>query len=137
MASNRVHVDTRAGLASVWAVVRDIGALHTRLVPGFVVDTQVEPDGAARLVRFAHGATLREPIISIDERLKRLVWSADSPNFKHYNSAVDVIDIGGGVTRVVWTSDFLPDSLAPQLQAAMSAGAKAMRAALDRLAERA
>jgi len=134
MASHRVQVDTRAALAPVWAAVRNIGALHTDLVPGFVVDTRLEPGGVARLVTFAHGATLREPIVALDDELKRLVWSADSPSFTHYNGAVDVVDLGGGVTRVIWTSDFLPDSLAPQIRSAMAAGARAMQAALDRLA---
>jgi hypothetical protein len=134
VASNRVQVDTRAPLAKVWAVVRNIGALHTELVPGFVIDTQVELDGSARLVTFAHGTKLREPIITIDDEMKRLAWSADSPNFRHYNSSVDVIDLGNGMTRVVWTSDFLPETLAPQMRSAMAAGAKAMQAALDRLA---
>jgi hypothetical protein len=134
MASNRVQVDTRAPLDTVWGIVRNIGALHTDLVPGFVIDTKVEADGTARLVTFSHGAILREPIVTIDDEMKRLAWSADSPNFRHYNSAVDVIDLGSGMTRVVWTSDFLPEALAPQMRAAMAAGAKAMQAALDRLA---
>jgi hypothetical protein len=34
----------------VWDAIRDIGALHTRLVPGFVVDTKL--DGDPRIVTF-------------------------------------------------------------------------------------
>jgi hypothetical protein len=33
-------------VSDVWSAVRDIGALHTRLVPGFVTDTKAEVVGA-------------------------------------------------------------------------------------------
>ena len=39
MASLRRDVLTEASTEVVWSAIRDIGALHTRLVPGFVVDT--------------------------------------------------------------------------------------------------
>jgi len=36
MASIRKEISTKAPPAEVWAAIRDVGALHTRLVPGFV-----------------------------------------------------------------------------------------------------
>jgi hypothetical protein len=45
----------------VWASVRDVGALSTRLAPGFVVDTRLEGD--VRTVTFANGAVVRERIV--------------------------------------------------------------------------
>ena len=44
---------TKAAIEDVWSAIRDIGALHTRLVPGFVTDTRVEP--GARIVTFGNG----------------------------------------------------------------------------------
>src|SRR5688572_3551878 len=73
MATLRKYVSTRARPEQVWDAIRDIGALHTRLVPGFVTDTRLEP--GARIVTFASGVTVREPIVTIDEDEKRLVWS--------------------------------------------------------------
>ena len=58
MATIRSELTTRAPADEVWSAVRDIGALHTRLVPGFVVDTRLEP--GARIVTFINGVTLRE-----------------------------------------------------------------------------
>jgi hypothetical protein len=46
MASIRKEIVTAAKPQAVWDAVRDVGALHTRLVPGFVVDTRLEPDPA-------------------------------------------------------------------------------------------
>src|SRR4029450_11553595 len=65
MASIRKEIHTRANADEVWAALRDVGALHTRLVPGFVVDTVL--DGDARIVTFGNGMVIREPIIAIDE----------------------------------------------------------------------
>jgi hypothetical protein len=74
MASLRRDVLTEASTEVVWSAIRDIGALHTRLAPGFVVDTKLEP--GARIVTFANGMIVREPIVAIDDVAKRLVWSA-------------------------------------------------------------
>jgi hypothetical protein len=47
MASVRKELVTSARPPSVWDAIRDVGALHTRLVPGFVVDTRLEPGARA------------------------------------------------------------------------------------------
>ena len=48
MASIHKEIPLPAPAADVWDAVRDFGALHTRLVPGFVLDTKL--DGEARIV---------------------------------------------------------------------------------------
>ena len=132
MASLRRDVLTEASTEVVWSAIRDIGALHTRLVPGFVVDTKLEP--GARIVTFSNGMVVREPIVAIDDVAKRLVWSAEGGFTKHYNASVQVCAEVGGRTRVVWIADFLPDEAASAIAAAMDAGAAAMQRALDALA---
>src|SRR5947208_10644171 len=42
MASIRKEVSIAASPATVWDVVRDYGAVHTRFAPGFVVDPTLE-----------------------------------------------------------------------------------------------
>jgi hypothetical protein len=110
------HIVTKARTDDVWSVIRDIGALHTRLVPGVVTDTRLER--GARIVTFGNGMVLREPIIAVDDKARRLVWSAD-----------------GGASRVVWIADFLPDEAASNQHAAMDAALQVMKATLDRSAE--
>ncbi len=131
MATLRKEIVTRASPADVWAAVEDIGALHTRLVPGFVRDTRLEP--GARVVTFANGMSIREPIVAVDAAAMRLVWTAESPLTTHYNASAQVF-AEGGVARVVWTADFLPDEAAAQIEPLMAAGMAAMKLALDRLA---
>jgi len=116
----------------VWDAVRDIGALHTRLVPGFVIETRLEP--GARVVTFANGMTVREPIVTIDEQDRRLVWSAVGGSLTHYNASAQVVAEPDGSSRVVWIADLLPDEAARSVEGMMDAGMAAMKAALDRLA---
>jgi len=65
MASLRKEIVTKARADSVWSAIRDVGALHARLVPGFVTDTKLEGD--VRIVTFGNGMFIREPIVTIDE----------------------------------------------------------------------
>jgi carbon monoxide dehydrogenase subunit G len=131
VASIRKEILLAARPEDVWDAVRDIGALHTRLVPGFVVDTRLEAD--ARIVTFANGMTIREPIVAIDEQQRRLVWSAEGGQLTHYNASAQVLANGDGSTAtLVWTADFLPHDAASFIDGMMEQGAAAMKAAFNR-----
>ncbi|HEX2659009.1 MAG TPA: SRPBCC family protein [Polyangia bacterium] len=131
MGTIRKEILTLAPADRVWDAVRDVGALHTRLVPGFVVDTRLEP--GARVVTFANGVVVREAIVTLDDEGRRLVWTSDGKLTTHYNSAAEVSVDAEGRTLVRWTSDFLPDDARERLDAMMTAGARAMKQALDAL----
>jgi hypothetical protein len=133
MATIRSELKTQASASDVWSAIRDIGALHTRLAPGFVVDTKLEP--GARVVTFVNGVTLREPIVTLDDEARRLVWTAEGGRARHYNAALEVSSLPDGLTSVVWTADFLPDDIRAYLSQAIDTGMAAMQRALDRLAE--
>jgi carbon monoxide dehydrogenase subunit G len=128
MASIRKELVTMAQPESVWDAIRDVGALHTRLVPGFVIDTRLEP--GARKVTFANGMVIREPIVTIDEEQRRLVWSAEGGGLTHYNASIQVFNRNGG-GLVVWLTDFLPDDAAKVVGPMMDQGLAAMKRALD------
>ena len=132
MASVSVEITTKASPETVWDAIRDIGALHTRLVPGFVVHTVLEQ--GARVVTFGNGMQVREPIIDLDETKRRLVWSAEGAGMTHYNASVQVFGAGEG-SRVVWIADFLPNNMRDQVRSLMSEGISVMKATMDRAAE--
>jgi len=110
MASIRKELLTKASVDDVWGALRDIGALHTRLVPGFVIDTQLEP--GQRIVTFGNGLVVREPIVDIDETARRLVWSSIGGSLTHYNASAQVFANPDGQTRLVWIADLLPNEVA-------------------------
>jgi hypothetical protein len=135
MTSIAVEIATEASPSVVWDAIRDIGALHTRLAPGFVVATELVPGG--RRVTFGNGKVVMEPIVSLNDDLRRLVWTAQGglPGLAHYNGAVQVYPREIGGSRVVWTADVLPDEAAAPIGAMMREGAIAMTTALRRLAK--
>jgi carbon monoxide dehydrogenase subunit G len=104
--SIRKEIPIDAPPEKVWDAVRDFGALHERLVPGFVTDCRM--DGEDRIVTFASGAVMREVLIDSDDEAKRLVWSIVDGPYEHHNGAVQVFPEGDG-SRFVWTSDLLAD----------------------------
>ena len=132
MASIRKEISTKARVEDVWEALRDIGALHTRLVPGFVVHTQLEP--GARIVTFGNGMTVREQIVTIDEESRRVVWSAAGGSLTHHNASAQVFSDTKGGTTVVWIADLLPDEAAAHMATMMEQGLAVMKQTLDRLA---
>jgi hypothetical protein len=128
MATSRKEITIDRSSAEVWDAVRDIGALHTRLVPGFVVDTKLE--GEERVVTFGNGTVAREPILAVDDAERRLSWAALGGPARHYFAVLQVLPAERG-TRVVWTSDFLPHELAPSIAGLQEEGLGVMKQALE------
>ena len=128
MASIRKQIQINAPPERIWDALRDVGALHTRLVPGFVTDTRM--DGNARIVTFGNGMVVREEIVSVDAERRRVCWAVLDAPFRHYNGAAWVeADINGA--HFVWTADLLPDELAPQVEQMMSAGITVIKQTLE------
>src|SRR5262249_57893253 len=126
MASIRKEILIDAPLEAVWDAIRDVGALHTRLVPGFVVDTQLE-DGA-RVVTFGNGVVARELIVDVDDAARRLVWAVvGSPRLAHHNASVQLFADGEHQSRVVWIADVLPHDIAAYLAGLLDQGVALMQ----------
>ncbi len=134
MGSVRKELAVNAKAEDVWDAVRDFGALRTRLVPGFVTDTQM--DGRDRIVTFFTGSVQREPLVDLDDDARRLVYCAvDSPmGATHYNASVQVFSDGEDSSRLVWVVEFLPDALEDNLDAVMDRGAQTMKQTLEDVA---
>jgi carbon monoxide dehydrogenase subunit G len=128
MASIHKEIAIEAPAHEVWDAVRDFGALHRRLVPGFVLDTHL--DGEARIVSFANGTVARELLVDCDERRRRLVYAVVSERMKQHSASVQVIADGEACCRLIWTVDVLPHEIAPYIDGQMDQAALAMQKAL-------
>src|SRR5258705_781496 len=117
MASIQKEIIIDARPNDVWDALRDFGALHTRLVPGFVLDTNL--DGDARIVTFANGTVARELLVDCDDKRQRLVYAAVSERVKQHSASVQVIADGDHRSRLLWTVDVLPHEIAPYMDAQM------------------
>lgn len=110
----------QAPTQDVWDALRDWGALHERLVPGFVTDTRL--DGQDRIVTFFNGTVVREVLVACDEDAMRLAWSIVDGPYTHHNGVAQVFAESPGQARFVWTADLLPDAAAEQTAAMMEHG---------------
>jgi len=132
MASIHKDILIDADPAEVWDALRDFGALHTRLVPGFITDTKL--DGDARIVTFANGAVAREVLVDCNDAKRRLVYAVRSERVTQHSASAQVFADEGGRSRLVWIVDVLPHEVAPYMDAQMELGAAAMQKALVRRA---
>jgi carbon monoxide dehydrogenase subunit G len=131
MASIRKEIVIEASPKRVWDAVRDVGAVHERLAPGFVVDTRLE--AGARVVTFANGLVARELIVDVDDEVRRLAWAVvGSPRLTHHNASMQVFDDGDRGSRVVWIADLLPNEIAGTIAAMIEEGLGAMKKTLER-----
>ena len=125
MATIRREIPIAAAPTAVWDAIRDFGAVHTRLAPGFVVDTKVE-EGPARVVTFANGLVARELIVTVEEDARRLVYAVVGGAPTHHNASFQVFPVGPTRSRLVWIADLLPDVLADMVDGFMEQGCAAI-----------
>jgi len=132
MASIHVERSIEACADFVWDAIRDVGALHTRLVPGAIVDTVLEED--ARIVTFADGMVVREVFVDLDEARRRFAYSIRSERVDHHNGSNQVFDEGNGRCRFVWIVDVLPAAVAGRIEEMMNHSADILKATLEQAA---
>ncbi len=132
MASIHQEIMIDARPERVWDAVRDVGAIHERLAPGFVVDTVLEDGGAARVVTFGNGMVARELIVDLTDAKRRLAWSVVGGRMTHHNASLQIFAEGGGRSRAVWIADLLPHELAPAIGGMIAQGLEAMKKTLER-----
>jgi hypothetical protein len=125
MASIHKEIFLGAPAGDVWSALADFGALHTRLVPGFVTDTKL--DGDARIVTFANGSVARERLVTCDHDRKRLVYAIVNEHITQHSASAQVFADGPARCRFVWTADVLPNEIAPYMSEQMDLGLAAMQ----------
>jgi carbon monoxide dehydrogenase subunit G len=131
MASIHQEITIDARPEQVWDAVRDVGAIHERLAPGFVTNTVLEDGGAARVVTFGNGMIARELIVDCDDARRRLAWSVVGGRMTHHNASLQVFAEGEG-SRAVWIADLLPHELRPAIAGMIAQGLEAMKKTLEK-----
>jgi hypothetical protein len=123
MATVKKEITVGAAPEGVWQAVRDFGAVHTKVAPGFL--TSLKMDNGDRIVTFFNGLVARERLVTVDDKACRLVYAIVEGRPQHYNASVEV-KADGSSSRIVWTIDLLPDELAPAIESMMGEAAKVM-----------
>ncbi|MGJ4898001.1 MULTISPECIES: SRPBCC family protein [unclassified Bradyrhizobium] len=131
MASIQKDIPIAAPAGAVWDAVRDFGAVHTRVAPGFVTGTTL--DGDVRIVSFANGSVAREQLVDCNDQRRRLVYAIKNERISQHSASFQIIPEGEVRCRVIWTTDVLPHEIAPYIDQQMELGARAMQDTLGRL----
>jgi hypothetical protein len=129
MATIHKEIDIERNKDFVWDAIRDVGAIHKRLVPGFVVDCKLEGD--SRFVTFANGMIARELIVDVDDKTCRHSWSARGELLTHHNASIQVFSRGNDKCRVVWIADLLPNEVAANVGEMIQQGLNTMKRTLE------
>jgi len=132
MGSVRQDIVIDARPEQVWAALRDVGAVHRRLLPGRVLDAVIEGD--VRTLLMPDGHRVEELILDIDDDARRLAYcviAGARPTLRHHSASFQVFPIGDQQSRLVWVTDFLPNEVAGLIRARMEVGAVEMKQALE------
>jgi carbon monoxide dehydrogenase subunit G len=131
MASIYKDIPIDAHPDAVWDAVRDFGAVHRRLNPGFVTDCRL--DGNTRIVTFHNGNVVPEEFVDCNEARRRLAYAiVGREGITHYNGSVQVVGDGESRSRIIWIIDVLPNDIAPYISGQMDLAAVAMQKTLQR-----
>jgi hypothetical protein len=125
MASIHKDIPLDARPEDVWAAVRDYGAVHRRVAPGFVTDCKL--DGDSRIVTFSNGNVAQELLVTMDDARMRLVYAVVSPRVKQHSASIQIFADGDTHSRMVWIADALPNEIGPYIDGQMDLGAVAMQ----------
>jgi|tagenome__1003787_1003787.scaffolds.fasta_scaffold19646154_1 hypothetical protein len=130
MASIRHEIVIDASPEHIWDVLRDVGAVHERLLPGRVSGTRLEGD--QRFLTFPDGHVVREVIFEIDDDARRLAYSVVAgARTEHHHASFEVRPEGGHAGRLIWTTDLLPHTLAAETRVRVERGAAEMKQAIE------
>ena len=129
MATINKEIEIDRSAEFVWDAIRDVGAIHKRLVPGFVVDCKLEGDW--RVVTFANGMVVRELIVDVDDKRRRHSWAAKGELLTHYNASLQVFQDSGDKCRVVWIADLMPNAAAEPTAEMIQQGLDTMKQTLE------
>ena len=113
---------------AAWARIRRFDD-PAALAPGFVASCAMSEGD--RVVSFVDGGSVREMLISSDDGRARLSYGAVGGKARFHHAAMQVVALDDRSSRIEWTTDVLPDEMAPFVAARMDAGLEAIRHGMD------
>jgi hypothetical protein len=132
MASIRHEIVIDAPPEHIWDVLRDVGAVHERLLPGRVMGTRLEGD--QRFLTFPDGHVVRELIVAIDDDSRCLAYSVVEgarPPLEHHHASFEVRPEGDEAGRLIWITNVLPHARAAEIRIRVAHGALEMKQAIE------
>jgi hypothetical protein len=129
MASIHHELSVQVDADRAWQALRSVGDAHTLFAP---VLTDGQLSGDTRTVRFANGMTVRERILDVDDRHRRVAYAVvDGPGMAYHHASMQIVESGAGQCAFIWITDFLPEELRATLVPLIEQGARALKTNLE------
>ena len=128
MATIRLEIGIVRSKEFVWNVVRDVGAIHKRLVPGFVLDCKSKATGEQSpsemdwLYVNSSSASTTKPA-GTHGRLAEGRLPTTMPRCRYSQKAIQ--------SRVVWIADLMPNEAADAISEMIGQALKTMKETLE------
>lgn len=131
MASVYKDINLAVSSNTAWDVIRDIGNVHKRLVPGYA--QKVAIDGSARILTMWNGNTVKEKILDINESSMRMAYTVveTAMALEFHHASFQIFPVGEKSCRLVWITDILPDNELAAVKARVDRGAEVMKETID------
>jgi len=128
-----VHVEAVIDAPARWAweVIADVAAVHRRLLPGRVAHARVEDD--TRILTMPDGQQIRELIVAVDHLARRMAYAVVTGQrlaITYHHASLQVFPEGDR-SRLVWTTDVLPHTVAGAVRARVERGILEMKDAIE------
>lgn len=124
------HIPVHIDATEAWERVADLAAVNQLI--SFLGEVTV--DGDRRSCSLGDLGTLDELILSVDHERRRVAYSIQSSPvpMTHHSASMTVDTSLDGSTQLVWTTDYAPVEITPQLRRLLDDGAASMTAAFAR-----
>jgi hypothetical protein len=84
-----------------------------------------------RVITFANGRTVRERIVDINDRHRRLSYTVIGGRTSHHNASMQVLSESESMSRLIWLTDLLPDEMAAPIAEMVEFGSGAIKRTLE------
>jgi Polyketide cyclase / dehydrase and lipid transport len=129
MASIHKEVELRVAAERAWASLRKVGDAHELFAP-VLVDGKL--DGDTRTVRFANGMVAQERILDVDDKRRRVAYTAlEVPGLEFHHASMQIVDAGPGRSKFVWITDLLPAAARDSIAPLIDEGSRALKTNLE------
>lgn len=90
-------------------------------------------NGHERTLVLPNGGITREVIVSIDDGERRMAYAVKEGRMPllHHHAVFQVYAHADNRAKLVWTTDFLPEQLAPEIQVRVNRGAEVMKETIE------
>ena len=130
MASIHKEIAVEVEPEAAWKALRNVADAHRLFAP---VLTESRLEGDVRTVQFANGMVLREHILDVDDARRRVAYAVfEGPGMTYHHASMQVVEVGPGTCRFVWTTDFLPADVRDNIAPLIEQGAAAFKHNLEK-----